>query len=1407
MPEQLTQGIVRILDVNRDIAGTGFVISESGLIATCSHVIQHEELQKRGAPRPEEVTIIFHATGDEREARVEPDWWLPWNDGDLAIMQVEGILPQGVRPLPLGPAEGTNGHEVCTFGFPDVGDIEGLGGDGRVVRVLPNTGRSILQLRSNEITAGFSGAPIWDKLRRHVIGMVSAIAEPDRHHRLVETAFALSADTLRSVCPELYLSEDCPYHNLDAFTEADEAFFFGRTRVINDLINSLRSEPSFLAVLGPSGCGKSSVVQAGLIPNLRQGAVPGSDHWEIIITRPTDHNFADLVVALQQTQQYTVLVIDQFEEFFVTSPATAQQAVLTHLTRLLDRSPGTSIILTLRDDFYSHFVQHETLAQCLRRGLINIPPFLKREELMAIVQGPAEILGLNFEPGLVEVIVKDSTEAVNVPEECDGVGRSTILPLLEFTLTQLWERREEGMLTHAAYEKIGGVTGSLTQWATTTLRALDVQQRPLARRIFTDLVYLGDESQRLPYSRKRRQLDALCRAENEWEEVGHVVQRLVEARLLVTSRSSQSPGAEVEIIHDALLQEWGELRRWLEEDRRFLLWHQECERRVQAWRKGTPADTVQRDKDKLLRGHELVEAESWLTERKTDLNEEEHYFIHASREQQRQEESRWRELYEEAERQRTKAEQHQQIALGRQLAAQSELIRNQYPHLLERSVLLAVEAMRRFPSLESDQALRNGLALFPQRRLASLSFGGDVWAASFSPDGNYLAISSQSGSVGVWSTEGWSQIALLTHKGPMRDLAFSPDGRFLVTASWDRTAKVWETTNWHHLISLAHKKAVLSIAFSPNGRYLVTGSKDCTAKLWDTSSWEQLASLVHEKDILDVAFSPDGRYCATASHDCTVKVWEVNKSQEVAKLIHRASVNAVVFSPDGTCVATASEDLTARVWEIPGGLESAFLLHNGPVFALAFNPDGSYLATASGDHTAKLWDVEIGYQLLHQFTHKQDVYYVAFNSDGRYLATASDDGTAGVWETKSGRQLICLPQGGRVYTTAFSPDGSSIVTTSSGNAKVWETTSHYRRTHLSHALSVECIAFSPDGCYLATASRDDSAKMWEVSSGHQLTCLTHKNSVWAVTFSPDGRYLATACWDHTAKVWEASSGRQLIRLTHKKGHVRAVSFSPDGRYLATASDDGTAGVWEVNSGHQLARLTHDEIVRDVTFSPDGRYLATASDDGTAKVWEASSGHQLARLVHKRFVYRVTFSPDGRYLATASYDHTAGLWEVGSGHQLAQLTHNAVVDDVVFSPDGRYLATASWDHTAGLWDVSNGNQLAGLPHENIVNAVAFSPDGHYLATACSDGTAGVWEMSIKRQMARLVHEDQVTAVAFSPDGKYIATASDDGTAGMWLWHPEDLISEAQCHLTRNLTQSEWEQYIGDEPYRETYPNLL
>jgi len=285
--------------------------------------------------------------------------------------------------------------------------------------------------------------------------MVAAITEPDRHHRLVETAFAIATETLRNVCPVLQLSEVCPYRGLAAFTEADTEFFFGRQQVVDGLLNRLRRDPRFLTVLGPSGSGKSSVVQAGLIPQLRSGKVPGSDRWGIIITRPATQPFDELTkqgvvdepldltenarVWLSQhtEQERLMLVIDQFEELLSICPEAIRQDFITQLVELLHSPFPITVVLVMRDDFYSRLTQQEALIEWLERsrGPIHVPRFLKQGEFIAIVQKPIEAVGLRFEEGLVETIVKDTLGTASEAEEGGQVGRSAVLPLLEFALT------------------------------------------------------------------------------------------------------------------------------------------------------------------------------------------------------------------------------------------------------------------------------------------------------------------------------------------------------------------------------------------------------------------------------------------------------------------------------------------------------------------------------------------------------------------------------------------------------------------------------------------------------------------------------------------------------------------------------------------------------------------------------------------------------------------------------------------------------------------------------------------------------------------------------------------------------------------------------------------------------------
>jgi WD40 repeat protein len=1178
----LTSSIVRILDPASKTCGTGFVVhaGDQSLIVTCAHVV---DLAKSGPGHS--IALTFSPFDLDRSAKkyfamVEQACWRDAGAEDVAVLRLKKPLPSGVEPLRLGSSLGSGDHVFQSYGFGAAKPIDGLWGQCTVRGLIIENGFPVLQMDSGEVSHGFSGAPVWDKDLQVVVGMVTSIAMPDRAGRQTRATFVIPAETLSRVCPHLRLTDECPYRGLSTFTEQDSAVFFGREQAIRELLKKLRANPQFLAVFGPSGSGKSSLVRAGLIPRLHEENRPQGKDWGVIVTRPADNPSKQLSdqgldvgpggllggvrrwLTQHPDKQRLLLVIDQFEELFVTCPEAQRSRFFKQVTQLRNE-PRATVIIVMRNDFYSQFVEHEALREWLAMsgGAIDIPQTLTRNDLLEIILKPAERYRLSFQEALPELIIRDvMEESAHVGDEDEETAHCTILPLLEFTLTQLWEQRQQGVLTSEAYQAIGGVAGGLTRWAKDVLARLGEEHLPLVERVFLALVHLGDEMSRQPDSRQPASLaslTALGRNDLERAALQHVIQELVNARLLVIHGDLHRHENTVEIIHDALLQHWPALQYWIKRDRDFLQWHQELEQRAQAWIQTNQEDASLRDEGRLLRGRDLTAAEGMLHTRGDELAASQCEYILASQkhmidklEKERQRTTALSAALETAQRQK-------QLALARGLAAQAVLY-SQYdndPNLIERSVLLAIESLRRFPSAEADQALREGGALL-RRRLWVLEHEDEVHAIVFSPNGWLVATASMDHTAGVWEVSSGKRVATLRHEGEVGAVAFSPDGRLVATASHDKTAGVWEVGSGRQVATLRHENDFDMVAFSPDGRLVATANDWRTAGVWEVSSGKWVATLEH-KEVRAVAFSPDGRLVATASNDHTAKLWEVGSGKQVATLRHEGVVWEVVFSPDGRLVATASHDETARLWEVSSGRQVATLRHENLVNAVAFSPDGRLVATASYDYTARLWEVGRGKRVA-TLEHEKAVGAVAFSPDGRLVATAGDYYTARLWEVSSGRQVATL----------------------------------------RHEGMVNAVAFSPDGRLVATASYDKTARLWEVSSGKRVAILGHEDVVRAVAFSPDGRLVATASDDHTARLWEVGSSQQLVLLFYEDG-VSNVAFSPDGKYLATASGHmGEIWLWRPED---LIAAAKPKLTRNLTplewkqFLGDEPYCKTFED--------------------------------------------------------------------------------------------------------------------------------------------------------------------------------------------------------------------
>ena len=635
-------------------------------------------------------------------------------------------------------------------------------------------------------------------------------------------------------------------------------------------------------------------------------------------------------------------------------------------------------------------------------------------------------------------------------------------------------------------------------------------------------------------------------------------------------------------------------------------------------------------------------------------------------------------------------------------------------------------------------------------------------------------LDAQAGMLRRFSSHPHLAAVLAAHQGSVKGVAFSPDGQRLASAADDGKVILWDVHSRKLLATLeGHKGEVYSLAFSADGRRLASASRDQTMMLWDVASRKPLVTLEGHKDLVtSVAFSPDGKQLASASADETVILWDLASRKPLVTLEgHRGPVTSIAFSHDGKRLASASADETVILWDLHSRKPLATLKgHKSMVLGVAYSPDGKRLATAGWDKQVILWDLDKHKPLTTFDGHKEPVNGLTFSPDGKQLASASYDQTVILWNLDSGEPLVTL-----------------------AGHKGW----------------VNSVAFSPDGKQLASASADQTVILWDLSSRKALVMLdAHKDRVNSVAFSPNGTQFASASADQTVILWNPDSRKPLATLEGHKGWVNSVAFSPDGKQLASASADKTVIVWDLHSRKPLATLEgHKGAISSVAYRRDGKRLATAGWDKTVILWDLGNYKLLSTLEgHQSPVTSLAFSPDGKRLATASADRTMILWDLDSRKPLATLEgHKHWITSVAFSPDGKRLASASWDQTVILWDIGSRKPLVTLEgHKDRVSSVAFSHDGQRIVSASEDQTVILWDVDSRKPLAVLKgHQAEVQSVAFNPDGKRLASASADHSVILWDLDVESLKTEACRTANRNLSCTEWRQYISpDVPYRKT-----
>lgn len=296
--------------------------------------------------------------------------------------------------------------------------------------------------------------------------------------------------------------------------------------------------------------------------------------------------------------------------------------------------------------------------------------------------------------------------------------------------------------------------------------------------------------------------------------------------------------------------------------------------------------------------------------------------------------------------------------------------------------------------------------------------------------------------------------------------------------------------------------------------------------------------------------------------------------------------------------------------------------------------------------------------------------------------------------------------------------------------KAWSSRSSILNGHTSMLWASE---FSPDGKSIVTSSSDKTVRVWNAASGEQLLILKgHQDAVRFASFSPDSKEIASLSWDNVVKIWDSSTGELKNTFIGDQNTTCSLSYSPDGGKIAIGNGGGYIIVRDAKSGHIMSSFKgHMNHVWSVCYSHDGKQLVSSSSDGSVKIWNTETGKEEKTINNKTSrIWHVSYSPDDSriiYVADSVFKvldaRTSIVLKVYKGHA-------GLVTNAKFSHDGKRIVSSSDDKTVKIWDAQTGELIKTLNgHKDATWDASFSPDDKMIVSCSNDNSARVWDLTI------------------------------------------------------------------------------
>lgn len=1211
---------------------------------------------------------------------------------------------------------------------------------------------------------------------------------------------------------------------------------YGRESEILELFHLLQARRIVL-LHSPSGAGKSSLVQAGLIPRLRQASF---DVWRPIRVNldprglddvPTDTNRYVLSALLsleeelpearrrspaelagmslleyldgrprrkRRQDQGVVLLFDQFEEILTAEPTAVarKQELFDQLGTALEDGRYWALFI-IREDYLGalapYCVQLPTrLSNTFRLGLLG------REAATQVAVESAKAGGRSFPAA--DVLIHDlSTISVQQP---DGSFRTEqgihVEPVqLQVVCRRLWDAMPKDALSIEEHDIKGradvdeALAAYYADLVEHTAEADPSDERRIREWVGTCLITGGIRSQVRRGAEQSRGLD------------NALIERLQEGYLV---RAEQRAGSLwFELSHDRLVEPVRNDNAAWEERHLHPLQIQ-----AKLWEQQGRAESL------LLRPVAALEARAWMREHAEHVTPNEREFVRRSRREHRRKQIitsvvlgllavavgaaamlQWK----SAEARRSTVEAQRSAIEARKAEA------------------LAVELAGRMRD-KVRLSVAQGIPDDPTTRAVLLR---EVERPTKSPMWRRMAVGVAESAVAT---------RVLLHDGAVSSAVVSPSGAWLLTASLDGTARLWRSSDGHPLGVLPHGAPVSSAVFSPSGDRVVTASDDGKVRIWSvsTAGEPQGEPIVLEHGtsrVRSAVFSAGGTRVLTASGS-HARVWSADGQGEPIVLPHASWVDLATFSPtredevltkaysetkatlwriegavarvervlehdphmirsaayaaDGQRVVTASHG-AVRVWPTSGTGEPVSLEDDGRVNTAVFAPDGEQVLTASSDGHVRIWPASGAPEPLVSLSTKDSATAAVYSSDGAQVLVTSIDGRAYAWRADGRGAPFELEHDGMITSAMFSTDGTLAITgTTGGQVRVWPL--DVRPLVFSHQGRVNAVSFVASATRVLTASSDGTARLWSMDGVTDPVVLDHGQAVnvRSAVASTDGAMVVTTANDHVMRIWRTDApDRPVQQLPYDRVEAAAV-FPAGGDVVVAASsepaDPTRVEVWRIEGSGESAPIVLDigREVEAIALAPDGRRALVVSVDGHVRVWSTDGRGDSRALEHGKNVWNAIFSPDGRHILTLAVDDEARVWPADGNGEPVVLHHDHEISSATFSPDGKSVLTTSHDWKAWLWRWSDqpAEPREIEPGGNI-EAVAFTADSQWVAMVSSTGSAWMWRVDDPSRPLRYVGRS-VRSLGLSPTADRILLAADDGTARVWPVRSTDELVE-------------------------------